>query len=459
MEEYSLKDLDPRLQKQAENANRAADKGNPGYAIPVCAEVLKRYPGCVEVRRILRKAQMRMVSNGTGTKRFLSKLTRVPMKLTSGSLAKKNPEKALEQAETWLAKDPENVVAHALLGEASENLGLWQTAVLAYESIRAVEPDNQVNLKKLTRAYIESKRLDEAVRLGEHLLKINPGDAEAQNLVRQASVNHSLDSGKWEEEGDYRSKLKDEETARDLEQAGRVMSDREGLDQRIARLITQVEAEPEQVGLYKEIAESFHRLDQPAEANRWIEKARETEAGRSDVSLDGLLYRYRTAELEAAIELAKGEAEMAPESLEAAEAALSAYQLEHARQQVERYPNDTEARHRLGELLLGAGALDESISHLQAAQRNPKLLGPSLLLLGKAYREKQFYDLAAEQLQAAAEKASRMDAFKKEVLYELGCCYEAMGAPEKAGEAYKALYSVDIGYRDVAEKMQQLYRQ
>ncbi len=457
MEEHTLKDLDPRLQKQIANAKAAADKGNPGYAIPICSEVLKRYPGCVEVRRILRKAQMRMVSSVSGGKRLFSKLTRAPMKLASGNLAKKNPEKALEQAEAWLAKDPENVLAHELLGEASEGLGFWLTAVLAYESIRAVKPDNQTNLKKLTRAYLQSKRLDEAVRLGEHILKMNPGDAEAQNLVRQASVSHSLDSGKWEEEGDYRSKLKDEDTARDLEQAGRVMSDREGLDQRIARLLTQVEAEPEQVGLYKEIAENFQRLGRPGEACKWIEKARETEAGRSDVSLERLLYRYRTAELEAAVEAAKAEPE-AEEVLAKASEQLTAYQLAHARNQVERYPNNTEARYELGELLLSAKELDESISHLQAAQRNPKLQGPSLLLLGKAYLEKQFFDLAAEQLQAAAEKAGAMDTFKKEVLYELGRCYEAMGDLEKAAEAYKALYSADIGYRDVAEKMQQIYR-
>jgi len=46
-----------------------------------------------------------------------------------------------------------------------------------------------------------------------------------------------------------------------------------------------------------------------------------------------------------------------------------------------------------------------------------------------------------------------MDGLKKELLYNLGSAYEAMGDPEKAVAAFKEIFKVDISYRDVREKI------
>jgi hypothetical protein len=50
-----------------------------------------------------------------------------------------------------------------------------------------------------------------------------------------------------------------------------------------------------------------------------------------------------------------------------------------------------------------------------------------------------------------------MDDLKKDVIYELAGCYEAMGKKEEAIGEYKILYSEDIGYRDVADKINAFY--
>ena len=45
-----------------------------------------------------------------------------------------------------------------------------------------------------------------------------------------------------------------------------------------------------------------------------------------------------------------------------------------------------------------------------------------------------------------------MDDRKKEAIYELGCCFEAMGSPEKAIDEYKLVYSADISFRGRSPK-------
>jgi hypothetical protein len=50
-----------------------------------------------------------------------------------------------------------------------------------------------------------------------------------------------------------------------------------------------------------------------------------------------------------------------------------------------------------------------------------------------------------------------MDDTKKEVIYELGSCYEQMGRADAAIDEFKAIYSEDIGFRDVAAKINAFY--
>jgi hypothetical protein len=50
-----------------------------------------------------------------------------------------------------------------------------------------------------------------------------------------------------------------------------------------------------------------------------------------------------------------------------------------------------------------------------------------------------------------------MDDRKKEAIYELGCCFEQMGKTERAIEEFKLIYSADISFRDVADKINIYY--
>ena len=52
-----------------------------------------------------------------------------------------------------------------------------------------------------------------------------------------------------------------------------------------------------------------------------------------------------------------------------------------------------------------------------------------------------------------------MDDRKKDAIYELGCCFESMGNKEGAIEEFKLIYSSDISFKDVADKINAFYNQ
>jgi tetratricopeptide (TPR) repeat protein len=141
----------------------------------------------------------------------------------------------------------------------------------------------------------------------------------------------------------------------------------------------------------------------------------------------------------------------------AAKKELADFKLSESRRYVERYPNDHPARYAFGALLLEQGQTDAAIAQFQQAQKGPQVRVSSLVGLGRCFKAKKLYDLAIAQLNTAKNDLNTMDDTKKDVIYELGLCYELMGKPELAIAEFKVIYSEDIGFRDVADKINTFY--
>lgn len=463
MEETLLKDLDARLQKQIENARKAIDK-NPAYAVDILSNISNRNPACLDVRKLLRQAQQRASkgkSKGLGG--LLSKVTNLPFSIGNDSKIKKDPAKAMETAEQMLRTNPDNVTAHKMLGMAAESLELYSTAAFAYDSIRRIDPNNSENIKALMSVYITSGESEEAIRIGEAAYRANPADDEIQALIKKASVEQTMEKGRWEEDKSFRDKLKDESESQKLEQAGRAKTGESGLRSLIEEAKKAVAEEPGNMNHYRDIASNYRKLGEYDNALEWVGKARELEAGRADVNLErlvGTLKREKMqkaiGEIEARLEENPDDAE-AQKSLDQLRREERAFRLEQCESLVQRYPNEYSYRHELGELYFEDGETDKAIKELQLAQRSPKVRIAALILLGKAYLQKGFHDLAAEQLTTAKNEISGTTEQKKDVLYQLGTAYEKQGDMEKAMGEFKALYGADISYRDVAQKIDAFY--
>ena len=463
MEEIALKDLDTRLQKQIENARKAVDK-NPSYAVDILSNILSRHPACLEARKILRQAQQRATKGkAKGLGGLLSKMTSIPFTMGSESKIKKDPAKAIESAEQILNANPENVTGHKILAAAAEELKLYSTAVFAYEAVRQIDPKNTENIKALMSVYIQTGQSEEAIRIGEAAYRANPADDEVQALIKKASVEQTMEKGRWEEDKSFRDKLKDEGESQKLEQAGRAKTGESGLRALIEEAKKGVEAEPGNMNFYREIASNYRKLEDYDSALEWVGKARQLEAGRADVNLERLVGTLKREKMQKAIAVAEKRLEGTPQDaaaqaeLEKLRAEERAFRLEQCEGLVQRYPNEYSYRYELGELYFEDGETDKAIKELQMALRSPKVRVGALILLGKAYLAKGFHDLAAEQLTTAKSEIPGMTDQKKDVLYELGSAYEQQGDMDKAMVEFKALYGADISYRDVAQKIDAFY--
>ena len=464
MEEIALKDLDTRIQKQVENAVKAIDK-NPTYAIDILTNIVSRNPGCLDARKHLRHSQKKAAGGKTkGLAGMLSKVTSLPFAMTGSSKLKKDPAAALESAEQMLNANPANPTAHKLLGAAAEALEMEGTAAFAYEELYHLDKANTESAKLLMNAYIGTGRCKEAIEIGDATYRANPSDEEVQALIKKASVQQTMEKGRWEDDdSSFRDKLKDEDESQKLEQAGRAKTGETGLRALIEEAKKAVEAEPDNINNYRDIANNYRKLGDYDSALEWVGKARQLESGRADVNLERLVGTLQREKMLKGIEDAEQALEANPDDADA-KAALEklrveehAFRRKQAEDLVHRYPNEFSYRYELGELYFEDGEVNKAIENLQLALRSAKVRVNALILLGKSYLQKGFHDMAAEQLQTAKGEIPGMNEQKKDVLYQLGTAYEQQGDMEKAIGEFKALYGADISYRDVAQKIDDFY--
>ncbi len=463
IEEIPIAKLDPRQIKQLESAEEAAQT-NPTYALEIYGAILKQNQGCLELRQKLRALQLKKLQGSTkGLSGILTKVTSAPFMFRGKG--DKDPEGTIAKAEGLLEKSPSNVLAHQMLAEGSAALGMVNTVVFAYETIRKIQPKDVKNLKQLGNAYLEAGDSDMAIKTGNSIRQINPSDGDAEDLLKRASVAAAMNKGKWEESEDYRAQLKDESEAQSLEQASKTVNDSKSLEELIRQTYQKVEEEPANLNHYRQLSDYYQRYGDLQNAIAWIQEARKQEGGQGDVSLEEkerqLTLEYYDQSIKAWEKACNDNPDdpNAQASLEEARNHKQVYQKTQLESLVQRYPNDYANRFELGLLLFEEGRFDDALPHFQLAQRNAKVRLDAILYLGRSYSRKGFHDLAVEQFSSLKNEIQIMDDRKKEAIYELGCCFEAMGSPEKAIDEYKLVYSADISFRDVSEKINAFYEQ
>ena len=461
IQEIPISQLDPRQIKQLEAAEAAVQR-DLNYSLEIFSSILKQSQGCLELRKKLRDLQIKKVQGSTkGLNNLLGKVTAVPFMF--GGKGDKDPEGTLVKAELLIEKNPANVMAHEMLADAASHLGMNQTVVFAYETIKKIHPRNIKNLKELGNAYLEVGNTEKAIETGNSILKINPTDGDAVELMKRASVAVAMNKGKWEESQDFRTQLKDESEAQALEQQAKAVTDTKGLEELIRQAYQNVEKEPENLNHYRQLSDYYHRYGDLENSIAWIQEARKQPAGQGDVSLEEkerhltLEYFDHSIDSWEKAHLEDPANEETKKSWEDSISQKNLYEKNQLKSLVQRYPNDYSYRYELGINLFENEEYDECLSHLQLAQRNAKVRLDAILYLGRAYSRKNFFDLAIEQFNLLKNEIQIMDERKKDAIYELGCCLESMGDNDKAIEEFKLVYSADISYKDVADKINLFY--
>ena len=464
MSEAFIEDHDPRIKKQLSHAEELIHQ-NANYALSVCMGILQRNPGWIDVRKILRKAQLHAYKQKKNVFSQLGgRLNAAIISFKIPSLIKKDPLKALILAEKMITANPKNKKGYRYIGEAAEKLSYWHTAAFAYESWLELDSQNSNAITAVGNALMQAGRPLEAVAACDRVLIDNPANEAAQAMVRRASVAETMQRGKWEAQSDYREKLADVDQAVELEKKSRVVNDAKTLQELTRKEISKLDETPDDLNIYRTIISNFEKLGNFKAAIEYLKKARELPQGKMDATLEQLQTKLTLKKMQLNIELKNQELDEEPDNkqLQAEITELESeqcdFKLRSAQAYVEKYPNDHTARYELGELLLAGGQFDAAIKQFQQALKSPKVRVNAIFLLGRSYMLKQFYDLAIEQFLLARSELPVMDDLKKSVLYDLGLAYEKTGETGKAFETFKALYASDIDYLDVARRINAYYQ-
>ncbi len=435
-------------------AQQAVEARNYKYAVSILKTLIKRVPGFLEGRKVLRACEVKSTPDaGRRTTLFGG------MRLTT---TRKNPEEVIVNIEDELEKDPYSVSANETLFHAATSLNLPELAAFALETICKGQPNAKKHMHMLAEHYIRNEQFNEAAETYRRILQIDRTDAVAMRGEKDCAAKGSIKQGNWEGKGDFRTKMKNQGATTELESMDKVGLTRAELEARLAQLSEQYTADNTNVRVVKDIASVYEQMEDYANAYSFYYYAFEL-GGSADLSISDKAMEMNEKAMQA--EIAYYEQVVAADpSNEEAKAALAERRqqaalaiVEDARQRVEANPTDAQLQFRYGQALFDAGQHSEAIPALQRSRNNPNLRIKAMLMLGKCYAAKKMVDMAIRQLEEANSELLMMDDTKKEILYMIGVLCETAGNKEKALDNFKAIYEVDYGYRDVAQKVESAY--
>lgn len=444
----------------------AMELRNFGYAISILQEILKKEPRFLTGRQLLRRADA--AKQTAGKKRFFNISTAPIAVMKAQREIKKAPERAVEMIEKVLAEEPYNRQANLALKDAAVAAGWPEIGVFALQTLLEENPRDIRLLHELGKLYHQTGQSDQEVEVYNRITEIDPLDAAALRLGKDASARASMSSGGWTQAESYRELIKDKEVATSLEQQSRMQLSGESLEQQIAEVKAQQRAQPKNVDLARRLGALYEQKDDIESAIRVYQTAVDLN-GASDAGLmrkvSDLKMRGAEREIAAHEDFLAGHKEKDAvhakriEELTAAKKRRSGILIEETKKRLERNPTDLQLRFELGAHLVNEQRFREAVPELQRARQNPNARLKAMNLVGVCYRELGMLDLAMKQFEDAAKEIMMMDATKKEIVYNLGVVYEKMNEREKSLNCMKQIYDADYGYKDVADRVESSYQQ
>ena len=460
MPEKSLSEVPRDLRDLYQKGATALQRQNFDYAIAIFQQVLGREPAFLECRQALRAAQLKKSGGSTGFfKKVLGGASNSPL-VAKAQMARSRPLEAMAIAEQILENDPQGSSGNRILAESAMAAGLPKTACFAYEILLKSSPKDYDLSMAYGEALSASGQIAKAETVYSDLMRAYPQKGEIVAALKNLSARQTLNEGGYEAladgSGSYRDILRNKDEAVKLEQEHRSIKSDDVSQNLIAEYEARLANEPHNLKLIRSVAELYTQKKQFDKALEYYERIRSSESG-GDATLekaiaDTSIRKYD--HLLSQLDLTNPDHAAQAEQLKK-EKAL--FQLEEIRKRAERYPTDLQIKFELGQLYFLAGKYNEAMAEFQKAQNNPQRRLQAMAYLGQCFAAKGMNDMAARRIQEALKEKPGFDDEKKDLIYLLGSLLEKMGKKEEAMEQFKQIYEQDIGYKDVAAKVDAYY--
>ena len=245
------KDLDESLRNLWLKAVAAIELRNFDYAISLLQAVLKQEPEFFTGRQLLRRTEVARHKTQKGALFHIS--TSAIRIMKAQRELKKDPRRAVEMIEEILEDEPSNRQANLVLKQAALAAGWPEVAVFALQTLLEENRRDLKVLHELGRLYRELGENDREVEIYNRITEIDPLDAEADRLGKDASAHASMKTGGWTKAESYRDLIRDKGAAVSLEQQDRLVLADESLEQQIEEAFARHQAEPDSVDFARKL--------------------------------------------------------------------------------------------------------------------------------------------------------------------------------------------------------------
>ena len=460
MAELTLEQAPQRAKEVFNRGFSALERGNIEYAIDLLTGCLEEEPALLQARMYLRAAELQTLKKQkpSAVKKLVEAVTTFPAYVQVVMLVRRGKAASgVVAAEKLMRVDALNPRFMLLFASAATAADLPEAAIQTLEIGRDHYPVNVALLTALGKAYQLAENTKGARECFEKVSELRPKDPEATKALKDAMALDSMSTDGWvetaEEGGTFRDIIKDEDEAVRLERVSKAVKSEKDADALIDDGLARIEAEPDNINHYRTTARLYGRKKMFAEAISVMQQALERNPG--DPELDQFLSNLRAQELDDEISRLQEAGDEEGAQVKVAE--RDAFVLADLQERLKRYPNDLKLKFDVGVILCDQGDLNGAIQQFQQSQRSPKHRVESLYRLALCFKAKEQYDMAVERLEAAGAELTTMDETKKSIFYELGDISEITGDREKAIGYFKQIYQVDIGFRNVADKVERGY--
>ena len=435
-------DLAQKAQNFTNRGRQALETGKYELAMDMLMEAVTAAPDVLETRKLLRAAQIANFRRN-GKQGFGAKLGYMMARQKIMALVKKGKgAEAMAEAEKLLCQNPLDADNIEAAVKAAEAAGKADCAAISVEAAYECSNKDPSLLERVATYYTMAKRWDKARDAYRKLSELKPGDQRVMQMLKNAEAQATMNSG-WVEtagkKGGFQNLI-----------ANKAVVTGDDAELLIQEKLKQIEAEPKNMNARRALARIYIQGKRYYEAIDVLQKAIEA-SGTMDPELDRMLsqttVQYYNQQIDAL--RAEGREDEAAQM----EGDRNQFVFDDLANRVERYPNDLHLRYELGKVYFENGYYDDALTHLQLAQKSPKDRLWALYYLAMCFLNQGQTDMAVMQLETARDAIPTMDDLKKKVVYQLGLCAESSGDLEKAYQYYKDVYSTDVGFEDLSERM------
>lgn len=446
-------DMAQKAQNFTNRGRQALETGRYELAVDMLMEAVAAAPDVLETRKLLRAAQIANFRRN-GKAGFGAKFGYMMARQKIMGLIKKNQgAEAMAEAEKLLKLNPLDADNIECAVKAAEAAGKADAAAISVEAAYECSNQDPALLERVATYYTMAKRWDKARDAYRKLSQMKPGDQRIMQLLKNTEAQATMNSG-WSEtagkKGGFQALIANKEQAAKLDAANKAVVGGDDAELLIREKLDQIAAEPKNLNARRALARIYIQGKRFYEAIEALQEAIEV-AGTMDPELDRMLSQTRIQYYDQQIDLLRGEGRE-DEAMEL-EGEKNQFVFDDLAQRVERYPNDLHLRYELGVQYFTYEYYDDALTHLQLAQKSPKDRLWALYYLAMCFLMKGQTDMAVMQLETARDALPTMDELKKKVVYQLGLCAEEAGDLEKAYQYYKDIYSTDVGFEDLADRM------